>query len=373
MSQIPSPQPPQGPQSAPQVLQSSPAETWQKPSPQVPQTPQSEGQVAHHSPIPGSHWESPQAAPPHPPWQAVLQAATQPASQDTAQQYGSRAHTQDSQPQPPQPGPSWGTQGSPAGQGPQSAGQDWQCSPSATRQSPSPQAEGQGPQSASQVTQLSPSADLHRPSPQPPQLPQSSGQLWQCSPSVGSQLPSPQLRAQAWPQASQRSTQVSSHSTVQQKGSCEHTQARQPQEAQPGVTVGEQPSPPVQAPQSRVQLQQFSPAGPLQAPSPQVTGQGPQSAGQLEQLSDWPQVPSPQLPAQAPPQGAKHSDTQPASQGEVQQKGSSAHTQDSQSQPPQPGVCSSWHPSPPPWQAWQSEGQLWQCSPRSGSQTPSPQ
>jgi hypothetical protein len=50
--------------------------------------------------------------------------------------------------------------------------------------------------------------------------------------------------------------------------------------------------------QSRLQVAQVS--VPLQAPSPQTAGQGPQSVGQLVQVSPLPQVPSPQVAAQGP-------------------------------------------------------------------------
>ena len=81
---------------------------------------------------------------------------------------------------------------------------------------------------------------------------------------------------------------------------------------------------------------QLSPAKASQAPSPHIGGQGPQSAGQLPQVSPPAQAPSPQMLGPQPPQSLAHSSTQRASQATMQQNGSRPHTQPSQGQPPQP-------------------------------------
>jgi hypothetical protein len=126
------------------------------------------------------------------------------------------------------------------------------------------------------------------------QVPQSPGQLLQSSPA--SHFPLPHTTSPQPPHWFLHSpTQTWSQLIWQQKGSIAHTQASHAQPLQPGVDFVWQPS---HCLQSFGQLAQSSVPG-VQKPSPQVEGQGPQSLGQLQQLSLLAHFPSPhagQLP-----------------------------------------------------------------------------
>jgi hypothetical protein len=198
------------------------------------------------------------------------------------------------------------------------------------------------PQSIEQFMQSSPVSQAKSPQMGPVQTPQSPGQFAQFSPSCASHLRSPQRDVQT-PQSIAQFVQSSPTSQVLLPHMVHRPQSSGQVTQSSPVSHTWSPQVGAHGPQSTSHVRQLSPRE-VQTPSPQDGAQSPQSLGHVTQDSVPLQIPSPQL--QGPQSAGQFPQVSPRSR--------------SQSWSPQKGV-----------QVPQSLGQLVHVSP--GSHTPSKQ
>jgi hypothetical protein len=290
---------PHAPQSKLQVLHVSPLAASQVLSPQTEQLPQSLGQLLQVSPAP--HWPLPQVGA-HLPQSLGQVSHDSPAAQKKSPQLG---HAPQSLAQTLHDSP--GSQlllPHTAGQLPQSLLQLLQSSLRLGSHLPSPHSE-HWPQSLGQALQSSPGS--HAPLPHRlGQPPQSLGQVWQLSPWLGLHTPSPHTLTLGH----------TASKSAQQSPACLHAWSqKQPSDAPPQLPTHE---PGLHGPQSLGQVWQVSgaPSGPIaQLPSPQPNGgHFPQSLGQVEQLSPASQFLLPQTGLHGPQSPGQLEQLSPGSQ-----------------------------------------------------------